>query len=73
LGKKTKGKTLTAVLNEKSNFTLSTWPLNNRNSKIHKPLVIFKHKLLTGLPTRNKKKKKKWFIPIMAGATSCAT
>jgi hypothetical protein len=31
--KQTKGKTLTAVLNEKSDFTLSTWPLRNRNGK----------------------------------------
>jgi hypothetical protein len=26
--KQTKGKTLTAVLNEKSDFTMFTWPLN---------------------------------------------
>jgi hypothetical protein len=31
--KQTKGKTLTAVLNEKSDFTIFTWPLGNRNCK----------------------------------------
>jgi hypothetical protein len=41
------------VLNEKSDFTMSTWPLGNRNGKINRPLLTFKHKLLTGLPTRN--------------------
>ena len=61
--KTVKGKTLLAALSEKSDFELSCWPLNAPNtSKIYRSLTTFKHKLLTGLPTRNAMMKRKHSI-----------
>jgi RNase H len=47
------GKTITAILNNKSDTHKSLWPLQSNVGNMERSLCKFKHKLLTGLPTKN--------------------
>jgi hypothetical protein len=51
--KRTKGKTLTALLDKNTETDISAWPLTTATQKIQNDITTFKVKLLTGLPTRN--------------------
>ncbi len=48
-----KGKTTMAIVDKDTDKQHSLWPLNNPNYTKNKSLTTFKHKLITGLPTRN--------------------
>ncbi len=50
---KPQGKTLIALKNENTDVTRSLWPIGHYFLHDKKELITFKHKLFTGLPTRN--------------------
>jgi hypothetical protein len=59
---RTKGKTLKAALDANCNWQWSVWPLGNKSNKIYRNILTFKHKLLTGLSTRNSMQNRKNYM-----------